>query len=80
MTLSLIVEILLSVLTLAEAFCEVAEFSGNMIAFTDWWLITWSIGQSIDQKALFRAIFNVDSANSCATLLSASPTSPKPMF
>ncbi|KAJ3112143.1 hypothetical protein HDU96_004911 [Phlyctochytrium bullatum] len=55
---SLVVEAVLTVITLLVAIQEAMNYKGPKFAYVDWILISWSIASWIDQKQLYRQILS----------------------
>jgi hypothetical protein len=61
-TISLIIELFLSIVSLMVATLEAVNYQGMMVSFIDWLLIAWCISSAIDQKAHYRIIFRLESS------------------
>ena len=64
MAINLAYEIFLSFFALGIAAVEVSGYKGSLISYVDWFLISWALGNSIDQRMYLRAIFQVRTPDS----------------
>jgi hypothetical protein len=61
--LNLIVELMFSALAIFVAVLEAIPYTGTMIAFADWYLISWSIASAVEQRQLYRIIFRTETSS-----------------
>jgi hypothetical protein len=61
--LNLVVELMLSALAIFVSMMEAIQFKGDMIAFADWYLISWSIASAVEQRQLYRIIFRTETSS-----------------
>lgn len=57
-SISLVFEICIAVVSIVVAVLETIKYQGDCIAFQDWWLISWSISSLIEQRSHYVAIFS----------------------
>ncbi|KAJ3322428.1 hypothetical protein HDU76_013888 [Blyttiomyces sp. JEL0837] len=55
--ISLILEMIFSILAILVAWQEAVNYTGNKLSFMDWALFSWCIGSWIEQRRLYQNIF-----------------------